>query len=185
MKGAEGRALERTQQELDREARKSREKDQILLNYKRSLYEFRWQITLQSKRTAVRSNEQMIQSMRGTTMLLGSMNRHMNLPAIQRITMEFEWEMDQRNKMIDDVIDAATGLEDEGASEDIVKEVLDGIGIDLSQAMGETPSGLQWNAVGEPKVARAIGGRGPPSQSPTIAMPSIRFLCPSSCPEFP
>jgi charged multivesicular body protein 2A len=60
----------------------------------------------------------------------------MNLPAIQRITMEFEWEMDQRNKMIDDVIDAATGLEDEGASEDIVKEVLDGIGIDLSQAVG-------------------------------------------------
>jgi len=36
--------------------------------------------------------------------------------------MEFEWEMDQRKEMIDDVIDAATGLEDEGESEDIVKE---------------------------------------------------------------
>ena len=37
----------------------------------------------------VRSNEQMMQSMKGATSLLGYMNRQMNLPALQRIAMEF------------------------------------------------------------------------------------------------
>jgi charged multivesicular body protein 2A len=105
----------------------------------------------------------MMQSMKGATMLLGSMNRQMNLPALQRIAMEFEREneiMDQRQEMMDDAIDEATGLEDEEESEEIVKEVLDEIGVDLGQAMGETPSSLQKNAVNEGKVAQAIGGGG-------------------------
>lgn len=78
-------------------------------------------------------------------MLLGSMNRQMNLPALQRIAMEFEREndiMDQRQEMMDDAIDEATGLEgEEEEGEDIVKEVLDEIGVDLSQAVGPS-SGL-------------------------------------------
>ena len=84
----------------------------------------------------VRSNEQMMQSMKGATMLLGSMNRQMNLPALQRIAMEFEREnevMDERQEMMDDAVDEATGLEDEEESDDIVKEVLDEIGVNLSQ----------------------------------------------------
>lgn len=87
----------------------------------------------------VRSNEQMMQSMKGATMLLGSMNRQMNLPALQRIAMEFEREndvMDQRQEMMDDAIDEATGMEgEEEEGEDIVKEVLDEIGVDLNQAV--------------------------------------------------
>lgn len=79
----------------------------------------------------------MMQSMKGATMLLGSMNRQMNLPALQRITMEFEREneiMDERQEMMDDAIDEATGMEDDEAEgEDIVKEVLDEIGVDLTQ----------------------------------------------------
>jgi len=49
----------------------------------------------------------MMQSMKGATMLLGSMNRQMNLPALQRIAIEFEREndiMDQRQEMMDDAI---------------------------------------------------------------------------------
>ena len=87
----------------------------------------------------VRSNEQMMQSMKGATTLLGSMNRQMNLPALQRIAMEFEKEndiMDQRQEMMDDAIDDVTGLEDEEEGEEVVKEVLDEIGVDLGQAVG-------------------------------------------------
>ena len=80
-----------------------------------------------------------MQSMKGATMLLGSMNRQMNLPALQRIAMEFEREndvMDQRQEMMDDAIDEATGMEgEEEEGEDIVKEVLDEIGVDLNQAV--------------------------------------------------
>ena len=80
----------------------------------------------------------MMQSMKGATTLLGSMNRQMNLPALQRIAMEFEKEndiMDQRQEMMDDAIDDVTGLEDEEESEEVVNQVLDEIGVDLGQAV--------------------------------------------------
>jgi hypothetical protein len=87
----------------------------------------------------VRSNEQMMQAMKGATSLLGSMNRQMNLPALQRIAMEFEREndiMDQRQEMMDDAIDDVTGLEDEEEEDEVVNQILDELGIDLGQAVG-------------------------------------------------
>ena len=80
----------------------------------------------------------MMQSMKGATSLLGTMNRQMNLPALQRIAMEFEKEndiMDQRQEMMDDAIDDVTGLEDEEEGEEIINQVLDEIGVDLGQAV--------------------------------------------------
>lgn len=80
----------------------------------------------------------MMQSMKGATSLLGSMNRQMNLPALQRIAMEFEKEndiMDQRQEMMDDAIDDVTGLEDEEEGEEVVNKVLDEIGVDLGQSV--------------------------------------------------
>lgn len=118
----------------------------------------------------------MMQSMKGATRLLGTMNRQMNLPALSRIAMEFEREndiMDQRQEVMDDAIDDAMGAEDEEESDEVVNQVLDEIGVDLGQAvsdalckreyltdmlqLGETPQGLQSNAVAEGKVAQAIG----------------------------
>jgi charged multivesicular body protein 2A len=89
-------------------------------------------------RQTVRTNEQMMQAMRGATGVLGSMNRSMNLPALQRIAMEFEKEndiMDQRQEMMDDAIDDVTGLEDEAEGEEVVEQVLEEIGIDLKNAV--------------------------------------------------
>lgn len=83
----------------------------------------------------------MMQSMKGATQLLGSMNRQMNLPALQRIAMEFEKEndiMDQRQEMMDDAIDDVTGLEDEEEGEEVVNQVLDDIGVDLGQAVSSS-----------------------------------------------
>ena len=91
----------------------------------------------------VRSNEQMMQSMKGATSLLAGMNRSMRLPALQKIALEFEREndvMDQRAEMMDDAIDDATGgLEDEEEGEEVVKEVLDEIGVDLGQTVRVRP----------------------------------------------
>ncbi|GAP89735.1 putative DOA4-independent degradation protein 4 [Rosellinia necatrix] len=107
-----------------------------------------------------RTNEQMMQAMKGATMALGSMNRTMNLPALQRIAMEFEREndvMEQRQEMMDDAIDDAmdVGVEEEG--DEVVEQVLEEIGVDLNQAFGETPTGLQIDKVPENRVAQAIG----------------------------
>lgn len=118
-------------------------------NYKLYLYEFRYAriIILCSRIKAltavvpktVRSNEQMMQSMKGATMLLGGMNRQMNIPALQRIAMEFEREnevMDTRQELMDDAIDEATGMEgEEEEGEDIMKEIFDELGVDLNQAV--------------------------------------------------
>ena len=61
----------------------------------------------------------------------------MNLPAIQRIAMEFEREndmMDQRQEMMGDAVDDAFEDEEEETDE-IVDQVLDEIGIDLNQSV--------------------------------------------------
>ena len=110
--------------------------------YIQKFYQMRTQLQAVSLRIqTVRSNEQMMQSMKGATSLLGSMNRSMNLPALQRIAMEFEKEndiMDQRQEMMDDAIDDVTGLEDEEEGDQVVNEVLDEIGIDLGQAVSSS-----------------------------------------------
>lgn len=80
----------------------------------------------------------MMQSMKGATQLLSGMNRQMRLPALQKIAMEFEREndvMDQRQELMDDAIDDVTGLEDEEEGEEVVREILDEIGVDLGQAV--------------------------------------------------
>lgn len=134
-----------------------------------------------------------MQSMKGATSLLGSMNRQMNLPALQRIAMEFEKEndiMDQRQEMMDDAIDDVTGLEDEEEGEEVVNQVLDEIGVDLGQIvsrygnqfagqptnesqLGETPSGLKTSAP-EGKVAQAIGGGDPVDDDLQARLDSLR-----------
>merc|ERR1712230_282601 len=184
------RALEKTQRELDRERVKLENQEKKLVQdikksakngqmgavkvqakdlvrtrrYISKFYQMRTQLLAISLRIqTVRSNEQMMQSMKGATQLLGSMNRQMNLPALQRIAMEFEREndiMDQRQEMMDDAIDDVTGLEDEEEGEEVVNQVLDEIGVDLNNALGETPTGLQKQAVPEGRVAQAIGGGG-------------------------
>ncbi|GAB1196834.1 hypothetical protein APSETT444_006112 [Aspergillus pseudonomiae] len=204
------RALDRTQRELDRERTKLENQEKKLVqdikksakNGQIGACKIQAKDLVRTRRIVprrtnsgtrysldvvqtVRSNEQMMQSMKGATMLLGSMNRQMNLPALQRIAMEFEREndiMDQRQEMMDDAIDEATGMEGEDEdSEDIVKEVLDEIGVDLSQAvrvlffvhiravriltftfeqLGETPTDIQKTAVGETRVAQPVGAGG-------------------------
>lgn len=171
------RALERTQRELDRERTKLEAQEKKLIadikksakngqvgackiqakdlvrtrRYISKFYQMRTQLQAISLRIqTVRSNEQMAQSMRGATRLLGAMNRQMNLPSLQRIAMEFEREndiMDQREEMMNDAIDDATGVEDEEEGEEIVNEVLDEIGVDLGAAVCfSVPFKYGWRA---------------------------------------
>lgn len=79
-----------------------------------------------------------MQAMKGATMALGSMNRTMNLPSLQRIAMEFEREndiMEQREEMMDDAIDDAMDVNIEEEGDEVVERVLEEIGVDLSQAV--------------------------------------------------
>lgn len=66
------------------------------------------------------------------------MNRGLNLPSIQRIMNEFEKEsstMDMKEEMMSDAVDdvMADEEDEEEEGDKILKEVLDEIGVDLSQ----------------------------------------------------
>ncbi|CCH40534.1 hypothetical protein BN7_67 [Wickerhamomyces ciferrii] len=117
---------------------------------------------------AVRSSDQMTNSMKDATRLLGSMNRSMNLPQLQKIAMDFEKEndiMDQRQEMMDDAIDDAIGdeYEDDEEADEIVNKVLDEIGVDLNSKMQNAPDGLDTGIVEDERVPQAVGAGGGPS----------------------
>ena len=100
----------------------------------------------------------------------------MNLPAIQRIAMEFEREndmMDQRQEMMDDAIDD-TFEDEEEESDEIVNQVLDEIGVDLSQSVNlELSTGLTSFSLGKPLKVRSINNLGLSTVSPK---PSARMM---------
>lgn len=137
-------------------------------NYVQKFNNMRTQLQAISLRVqTVRSNDQMAQSMREATFLLAGMNRSMNLPQLQRITMEFEKQsdlMDQRQEFMDESIDNVMGDEldeDEEASE-IVDKVLDEIGVDLNSQLHTTPqANFVETAASEPsRIAEPLGASG-------------------------
>lgn len=85
------------------------------------------------------TNEAMVKAMKATTETFKVMNRQTNVPAIQRLTMEFEKEndhMEQRQEMMEDAMDELTGYEDEEEEGDeILEQTLAAIGIDLKTAV--------------------------------------------------
>jgi hypothetical protein len=100
-----------------------------------------------------------MQSMKGATQILGSMNRSMNLPALQRIAMEFEREndiMDQRQEMMDDAIDDMTGVDEEVEGDEVVEQVLEEIGVDLRQAVSSKSFGLDLNSLTQTRWAKLL-----------------------------
>ncbi|KAJ9161828.1 Snf7 family protein [Coniochaeta hoffmannii] len=146
--------------------------------YVEKFYSMRSQLQKISLRLQTyRTNEQMMQAMKGATMALGSMNKTMNLPSLQRIAMEFEREndlMEQRQEMMDDAVDDAMDVGEEEEGDEIVEQVLEEIGVDLNQAFGKTPTGLQSQNVPQAKVAQAVGGGDPGDNDLQARLDSLR-----------
>ncbi|RNA11602.1 Charged multivesicular body 2a [Brachionus plicatilis] len=97
------------------------------------------------KITTLKSNHAMGQAMKQVTKAMATMNKKMNLPEIQKIMMEFEKQseiMDMKEEMMDDAIDNALGDDDDEIEGDrIVNQVLDELGIELSNELtGVNPS---------------------------------------------
>jgi len=115
--------------------------------YVQKFYQMRTQLQAVSLRIqTLRSNQQMADAMRGATRAMASMNRGLNLPSIQRIMNDFEKEssmMDMKEEMMSDAVDDVMDEEDEEEEGDkILKQVLDEIGVDLSQQLTEAPTGI-------------------------------------------
>jgi len=89
----------------------------------------------------MKSTQTMTQCMKGVTKAMIGMNQQLNLPAMQRIMMEFEkqneiMEMKQElvNDTIDDVMDS-DGVE-EKETNDMIGQILDEIGLDFNNKIG-------------------------------------------------
>merc|ERR1711976_167368 len=91
----------------------------------------------------LKSQSAMAQAMKGVTKAMGNMNKQMMMPEIQKIMMEFEKQseiMDMKGEMMEDAIDDVMGDEDdEEESDAIVNQVLDELGLQLNDKIGDAP----------------------------------------------
>jgi len=184
------RALQKAQRELDRERVKLEAQEKKLISdikktakanqlnackvmakdlvrtrrYVQKFYQMKTQLQAVGLRIqTLRSNQQMAEAMKGATKAMASMNRTMNLPAIQNIMMEYEKEseiMDMKEEMMNDVIDDVMEEEEDAEeTEEIVNKVLDEIGIDLNQELVDAPTGgmKQSQAAAAERIPQAEG----------------------------
>ncbi|XP_017587092.1 PREDICTED: charged multivesicular body protein 2a [Corvus brachyrhynchos] len=75
----------------------------------------------------------------GVTRAMATMNRQLKLPQIQRILLEFQKQselMDMKEELMNDAIDDALGDEDdEDESDAVVSQVLDELGLNLTDEL--------------------------------------------------
>ncbi|XP_072998170.1 vacuolar protein sorting-associated protein 2 homolog 1-like [Typha latifolia] len=107
----------------------------------------------------LKSTQAMGDAMKGVTKAMGQMNRQMNLPALQRIMIEFE-RQNERMEMVSEVMgdaidDALEGDEEEEETEELVSQVLDEIGIDINNELVKVPSAGISAPAAPQKVAQA------------------------------
>ena len=99
----------------------------------------------------LKSQNAMAQAMKGVTKAMQTMNKQMKLPEIQKIMMEFEKQteiMDMKEEMMSDVIDDAMGDEDdEEESDAIVTQVLDELGLQLTDNLAAVPGAPVGKAI--------------------------------------
>jgi charged multivesicular body protein 2A len=99
----------------------------------------------------IKSHDAMAQAMKGVTKALVGMNKKINLPGMQKIMAEFMREnekADMTQEMIGDTLDDA--MEEEGTEAEenaIVGQVLDELGINLSEGAPIAPTGNMKVAV--------------------------------------
>ncbi|KAM7026407.1 LOW QUALITY PROTEIN: charged multivesicular body protein 2a [Acridotheres tristis] len=86
----------------------------------------------------LKSNSAMAGAMRGVTRAMATMNRQLKLPQIQRILLEFQKQselMDMKEELMNDAIDDASDEDDEDESDAVVSQVLDELGLNLTDEL--------------------------------------------------
>lgn len=115
----------------------------------------------------LKSQNTMAQAMKGVSRAMANMNRQLNLPQIQQILHEFEKQseiMDMKEEMINDAIDDA--MEDEGDEEEgdaIVAQVLDELGLQLTDQLSGLPQAsgaLSVSGIKQPTAVAAGAAAG-------------------------
>jgi len=92
----------------------------------------------------IQSSQQMAQSMKGITKIMGRMNAKMNLPQIQKIMMDFEKQnetMAMKEEMMDDAMDDAFADDADSDEEDMVLgSILAELGVEATAGVSAVPT---------------------------------------------
>lgn len=98
----------------------------------------------------MKSQQAMCKAMGGVTRSLQLMNRQMNMPAMQRMMMEYEKQsemLDFKQEMMDEAMDDVFEAEDEEEkTEEMVNQILDEVGISLAGGLGQVPASAARSA---------------------------------------
>ncbi len=93
----------------------------------------------------MKSQQTMSKAMAGVTHSLQMMNAQMNMPAMQRMMMEYEKQsemMEFKQEMMDDAMDDIFEADGEEEKTDaMVSAILDEVGIGMVEGMGSVPIG--------------------------------------------
>jgi len=131
-------------------------------SYVQKFYKMKTELQAVSLRIqTMKSQQTMGEAMRGVTRVMMVMNRQMNLPAMQRIMMEFEKQsekMDMKEEMMSDTLDdTLEGDNEQEETEEIIGQVLDEIGINLSSQLVDAPSN-STTKVSKKEAVASTGG---------------------------
>lgn len=94
---------------------------------------------------SVKSHDEMMRAMKGVTKSLTKLNAKISLPGLQKVMTDFMRENEKSeitSEMIGDTLDDA--MEEEGSAEEedkIVSQVLDELGVNMSQETPSAPEG--------------------------------------------
>eukprot|EP00752_Nemacystus_decipiens_P007995 g7143.t1 len=148
-------------------------------NYVTKFIEFRSHLQgVGLKLETVRSHEAMAGAMKDVTKAMVSLNKQVNVPALQKIMLEFARENERSEltgELIGDTLDDALADDGDAEAEDkIVSQVLDEIGVSFDEGVPEAPTaGVAHGAAGTAETAKqpvaaaeASGGGGGGPQPP-------------------
>jgi len=113
-------------------------------SYITKMYTMRAQLqSVSMQLTTMKTTAAMNSAMAGATKAMMRMNAKMNLPAMQKITMEFQKQneiMGMKEEMITDTLDDMADEDEDEESEDVINQTLEEIGIDLGASLADVPA---------------------------------------------
>jgi len=173
-------ALQRQEKALVLEIRKMAKQDQMgavrimardlvrTRNHVQKFYEMKAELQAVSLRiSTLRSQAAMGTAMKGVTKTMIRMNKQMDIPEMRRVMMEFEKQsdiMDMKEEMMAEVMEETLDTEeDEKVADGLVSQVLDELGIEMSEKLASAPNhqvGEQQSGSEQQRQAVAEGGAG-------------------------
>merc|ERR1712136_409354 len=110
------------------------------------------------KISTLKSQDAMMNAMKGVTKAMRKMNNQMKLPQMQKIMADFE----RQTEMLDDVMDdAMAGSDEEEETDEIVRQVFGELGLQLTDELGGISTGSSLpstSATAKQPTAVAAGG---------------------------